>query len=309
MWLTAVRPSLRPSTWRRYEQYARLHAVPLLGAHPLADIGPVDLQLLYANRIAAGCSPTSVGHLHRFLHRVFDQAVRWDAAPRNPAKLAAPPRAVRHEFRALTAAQCRRLLAGVRGDRLEALYVVALATGMRQGELLALRWADVDLAAGRLAVRGTLQRDQGGGWAVREPKTHRSRRQVALAPVAVAALRAHRDRQDAERRTVGSRWEDNDLVFANRVGRPLSAQNLVQRHFHPLLARLSLPRVRFHDLRHTAATLLLAEGVHPKIVSELLGHKEVDVTLNLYSHVTPAMHQAAAEALGKLLDGCSPAAE
>jgi integrase len=250
-----------------------------------------------------------VRHLHRFLHRVFDQAVGWDAAPRNPAKLAAPPRAVRHEFRALTAAQCRRLLAGVRGDRLEALYVVALATGMRQGELLALRWADVDLAAGRLAVRGTLQRDQGGGWAVREPKTHRSRRQVALAPVAVAALRAHRDRQDAERRTVGSRWEDNDLVFANRVGRPLSAQNLVQRHFHPLLARLSLPRVRFHDLRHTAATLLLAEGVHPKIVSELLGHKEVDVTLNLYSHVTPAMHQAAAEALGKLLDGCSPAAE
>jgi integrase len=126
---------------------------------------------------------------------------------------------------------------------------------------------------------------------------------VVLAPLAVRALAAHRHRQDVERRAAGSRWDDHDLVFPNRVGRPLANQNLIRRDFHPLLARLGLPRIRFHDLRHTAATLLLAEGVHPKIVSELLGHKEVDVTLNLYSHVTPAMHQAAAEALGKLLDG------
>ncbi|HSR22589.1 MAG TPA: site-specific integrase [Candidatus Eisenbacteria bacterium] len=301
-WLSAVRPTLRPSTWRRYEQYARLHAAPFLGHRPLAEIGPVELQLLYADRLAAGRSATTVRHLHRFLHRVFDQAVRWEAAPRNPAKLAAPPRVVRHDFRALTAEEARRLLAGLRGDRLAALYVLALTSGMRQGELLALRWADVDLAGGRLAVRGSLHRDLGGGWTIGEPKTHRSRRQVALAAMAVRALEEHRRGQDVERRAAGPRWQDNDLVFANRVGRPLSAQNLVQRHFHPLLARLALPKVRFHDLRHTAATLLLSRGVHPKIVSEMLGHKEVDITLNLYSHVTPGMHESAAQALGELLD-------
>ncbi|HEX6876457.1 MAG TPA: site-specific integrase [Nocardioidaceae bacterium] len=301
-WLTAVQPSLRPGTWRRYEQYARLHAVPALGHLPLCGVTPMQLQLLYAERLAAGCSPTSVRHLHRFLHRVFADAVRWRAAPNNPVEQANPPRVRRHEIRPLTAEQARRLLAGARGDRREALYVVALTTGMRQGELLALRWADVDLAAGRLAVRGSLHRDAGGGWTIQEPKTARSRRPVVLAPVAVRALAEHRHRQDAERRAAGARWEDTDFVFTNRVGRPLSSQNLVQRDFHPLLRRLGLPRVRFHDLRHTAATLLLQQGVHPKVVSEMLGHADVGVTLDIYSHVSPALHEAAAFALGALLD-------
>jgi integrase len=181
------------------------------------------------------------------------------------------------------------------------LYVLALTTGMRQGELLALRWADVDLAAGRLAVRGTLHRGAGGGWTIQEPKTARSRRPVVLARVAVRALTAHRRRQDAEQRAAGPRWAEHGFVFTNRVGRPLSSQNLVQRDFHPLLRRLGLPQVRFHDLRHTAATLLLQQGVHPKVVSELLGHTDVGITLDLYSHVSPAMHAAAARALGDLL--------
>ena len=301
-WLTAVRPSLRPGTWQRYEQYARLHSVPMLGRRPLSRIGPADLQLLYADRLAAGCSPTSVRHLHRFLHRVFDQAVRWGAATRSPVTLVDPPRVTRHEFHALTPDEARSLLAGLRGDRLSALYVLALTTGMRQGELLALRWADLDLPGRRLAVRGSLHRDPGGGWTIREPKTERSRRQVLLPPMAAKALQAHRLRQNAERLHAGPSWEENGLVFPNHVGRPLSAQNLLQRHFHPLLERLSLPKIRFHDLRHTAATLLLAEGVHPKMVSEMLGHTEIGITLNLYSHVTPAMHESAAGALGRLLD-------
>jgi integrase len=217
-----------------------------------------------------------------------------------------PPRVDRHEFRALTPPEARRLLAGLRGDRLAALYVLALTTGMRQGELLALRWTDLDLPARRLAVRGSLHRDPGGGWTITEPKTDRSRRQVVLAPMAVAALQRHRLRQNEERLNAGDLWEDNNLVFANQVGRPLSSQNLVQRHFHPLLERLSLPRIRFHDLRHTAATLLLAEGVHPKIVSEMLGHTEIGITLDLYSHVTPAMHESASGALGRLLDQRGP---
>jgi integrase len=178
---------------------------------------------------------------------------------------------------------------------------VALTTGLRQGELLALRWADVDLEGRRLAVRGSLHRPAGGGWTVEEPKTTRSRRPVVLAPLAVRALVAHRCRQGAERRAAGPRWADHDLVFPNRVGRPLANQNLISRDFRPLLERLGLPRIRFHDLRHTAATLLLEAGVHPKVVSELLGHADVGTTLDLYSHVSPAMHAAAAQALGELL--------
>jgi len=302
MWLTAARPSLSPGTWQRYEQYARLHSVPMLGRRPLAKIGPADLQQLYADRLAAGCSPTSVRHLHRFLHRVFDQALRWGAASRNPVTLVDPPRVARHEFRTLSPEEARALLSALHGDRLQALYVLALTTGMRQGELLALRWSDLDLPGKHLAIRGSLHRDPGGGWTIREPKTERSRRQVLLPPLAIKALERNRLRQHEERLQTGPAWEENDLVFPNQLGRPLSSQNLTQRHFHPLLQRLSLPKIRFHDLRHTAATLLLAEGIHPKIVSEMLGHTQVGITLDLYSHVTPAMHESATRALGLLLD-------
>jgi integrase len=168
------------------------------------QITPVDLQLLYADRIAAGCSPTTVRHLHRFLHRVLDQALRWGLASRNPAALVDPPRVSRHQFTTLSPGQARTLLAALRGDRLQALYVLALTTGMRQGELLALRWADVDLTGRRLPVRGTLHHDPGGGWTIRDPKTERSRRQVVLAPVAVRALERHRLDQRAERARAGA---------------------------------------------------------------------------------------------------------
>jgi integrase len=308
-WLIAVRPTIQPATWQRYEQYARLHSIPMLGKRRLSTIGPVDLQLLYADRLSAGSSPTTVRHLHRFLHRVFDQAVRWGVATRNPVTLVDPPRVARHQFQTLEPRQARALLAALNWDRLQALYVLALSTGMRQGEILALRWADIDLLARRLAVQGSLHRDPGGGWSIRSPKTERSRRQVVLPALAVRAFERHRLRQNTERLQLGSLWEDNDLVFPNHVGRPLSSQNLTQRHFYPLLQRLGLPRVRFHDLRHTAATLLLAEGVHPKIVSEMLGHTQVGITLDLYSHVTPAMHETATTTLGLLLsepDGPEP---
>ena len=302
-WLEAVRPSLRASTWRRYEQYARLHALPALGPLRLAEVGAPQLHRLYAERLAAGCSPTSVRHLHRFLHRVFAHAVRWGESAHNPVDRVDPPRVPRHEFRTLTAEQAQAMLLELRGDRLHALYVLALTTGMRQGELFALRWADVDLLRGRLGVRGTLYRGRGGGWSIGEPKTARSRRQVVLSPLAIRALEAHRELLAAERFRAGDQWEDNDLVFPNRVGRPMASQNFIPRHFRPLLRRLGLPAIRFHDLRHTAATLLLAADVHPKIVSELLGHASVGTTIDLYSHVTPVMHEAAALALGQLLSG------
>jgi integrase len=301
-WLESTRPTVRPRTFTRYEEYVRLHVIPELGSLTLARLSPQYLQRLYANRLEAGLSPTSVAHLHAVLHRALEQAARWGLTPRNVAKLVTPPRPSRREMATLSPEQARALLQTAEGDRLEALYVLALSTGMRQGELLALRWRDVELEGGSLQVRATLQRTH-DGFQFAEPKTARSRRQVALTRAAADSLRRHRSRQLEERLQMGAAWEDNDLVFANEVGRPIEAGNLIRRSFHPLLQRAALPQVRFHDLRHTAATLALGKGVHPKMVAEMLGHSQIAVTLDLYSHVTPTMQRQAADALEAVLSG------
>ncbi len=283
-----------------YEQYVRLHAVPEIGRIRLSRLAPRDLQRLYARRLAAGSSPTTVAHLHAMLHRALGQAVRWGVTQRNVVALVDPPRGRRVEMRVLSAEEARKLLSAAAEDRLEALYVLALATGMRLGELLGLRWRDVDLRVGTLWVSGSMQRTS-KGLRLTEPKTARSRRQIVLSATAVEALRRHADKQEQERVRLGPAWEDNGLVFPNRVGCPLEAQNVLQRSLRPLLQRAGLPPIRFHDLRHTAATLLLGRGIHPKIVADLLGHSTTAVTNDVYSHVTPTMHQAAVGALEDVL--------
>ena len=170
---------------------------------------------------------------------------------------------------------------------MEALYILALTTGMREGELFGLRWVDVNLAAGALHL-------------VKQLKTRSSRRQVLLVSVAVDALTRHLTGQREERHLLGSAWDDHGLVFSNTVGRPLHPSNFLQRSFYPLLARAELPHIRFHDLRHSAATLLLGLGIHPKIVSEMLGHSQIGITLDLYSHVTATMQQEAVRAFDGL---------
>lgn len=299
-WLEGARPSLRPRTWLRYEQLLRLHAVPVFGHLPLARVEPQHLQRLLADLLEAGLSPATVRQLHAVLRRAFGQAARWGLAAHNVASLVTPPRITRQEMATLSPEQARIFLAAAKSDRLAALYVLALTTGMRQGELLALRWQNID--ASTLHVKATLQRTP-DGFIFAEPKTARSRRQVALTRAAVEALRSHRARQLQERLRMGVAWEDNDLVFANETGRPIEAANLRNRSFWPLLGRAGLPRVRFHDLRHTAATLMLGQGVHPKIVAEMLGHSQIAMTLDLYSHVTPTMQRQAVEALEAVLSG------
>jgi len=303
-WLTAKRASVRPSTWRRYEASVRLHLLPNIGHLRLTQLGPADLQALYADRLAAGLSAMTVRHIHALLHEALGRAEAWGFASRNVARLVQPPRAARHEMSALRPDQARLLIETAHGDRLEALYVLALTTGMREGELLALRWSDVDLDGASIQVRASLQRTD-AGYDFAETKTARSRRQISLTRTAIDALRRHRAGQAADRLRVGASWEDMNLVFPNETGRPLDPSNLLRRGFYPLLARAGLPRVRFHDLRHTAASLMLGRGVHPKIVSEMLGHSQIAVTLDLYSHVTPTMQREAATALDMLLSAGS----
>ena len=197
----------------------------------------------------------------------------------------------------LDLAEARRLCSAAAEDTENGvLPILAVTTGMRQGELLALRWRDVDLERGTLAVTGTLQRVPNKGLTRDEPKTLRSRRQVRLPPTAVTALRRQQAAQAAARLVAGDRWNDGDWVFASPFGAPLNAW-AVRRHFAALLKQAELPPIRFHDLRHTAATLLLGQGVHPKVVADLLGHTTVAMTLDRYSHVAVAMHQQAADAL------------
>jgi integrase len=301
-WLQAIEPTIEFGTWKRHREYVQLHIVPILGHLRLRDVTPQQVQQLYADRLAAGLSSSTVNHLHGTLHKAFSDAERLGLVTRNVCKLLNVPRLAETDIHPLTREEVSTLLDIVSGVRLEALYLVALATGMRQSELLGLRWSDIDLDAepvGLIRVRNQLKR-LNGNWVLKEPKTRSSRRQIALPHSVVEALRRHRVRQVEERLRLGPSWQDWDLVFCNQMGGPLFARNLY-RSFKELLKRGDLPDIRFHDLRHTTATLLLSARVNPKVVSEMLGHSTVAITLDIYAHVIPDMQQDAASAMGNLL--------
>lgn len=298
--MAGQRHRLRSSTWSRYEEYIRVHVVPQVGRVPLSKLSPQHLDRLYDNRLRAGLSTTTVLHIHRVIHRALEHAVRYGLVARNVAKLVDPPQARHFEMAVLSVEQVHRLLDAAGGPPLEALIAVAVSTGMRKGELLALQWSAVDVERRVISVKGTLQRVDGELRMV-QPKTRKSRRQVELSDFAVAALRRHKAAQAQQRLLVGSDWNANDLVFPNVYGRPQEGWHLVYSRFYRLLDKAGLPRIRFHDLRHTAATLMLSRGVHPKIVSEMLGHSTIAITLDLYSHVTPTMQRQAADAMDELM--------
>lgn len=280
----------------------RLHLKPALGEIKLPALRGDQVQRLLAEKTDSGLSSRSVQYIHSVLHRALKHAVRWGLVVRNVAELADSPRVQRRPMKTLTPEQARTFLAGTRDDRLHALYVVALFTGMRQGEILGLHWADVDLERCTIHVVSALQPIKGQGIVQSELKTDASRRQIVVSVPVVAALRRHRTRQLEERLFFGPDWTDTGLVFTTGHGKPLH-NSVVTHDFQDALERLGLPRLRFHDLRHTAATLLLAQGTHPKIVQEMLGHAQIALTLDTYSHVLPSMQAEAAEKMRSLLEG------
>lgn len=299
-WLARVKPAVKPKTWEGYESIVRVRVRPHLGHVPLSRLTPLDVQKLYATLEDAGLSRRSVHHTHCVLHRAFRQAMRWQLLPRNPCDGATPPTPVRRDMRVLSASEVTHLLDATRAHPSHGLYVLAVTSGARIGELLALRWDDLDLDAGKLAVRRSLQRQRGAGLVFVHPKTDRSRRTVHLSQRAISALREHRTRQLEHRLAIGAAWHDQGLVFANATGGPLDP-SWQTNAFKATLRAAGLPVVRFHDLRHTAATLLLGQGVHPKVVSEMLGHATITLTLDTYSHFVPALHAQAAAAMDAAL--------
>jgi integrase len=206
------------------------------------------------------------------------------------------------EMRPLSAKEARRLLDAAKDDKFEALYVLAVTTGMRRGELLGLKWSDVDLENTRLSIRRTLTRNGNGNYvALGDTKNKKSRRTVRLTPQIVKALRSHLERQLREIEALGDSYDDQGLVFTSEAGTPINPSNLRQRSFAPLLKEAALPHIRFHDLRHTCATLLLSKGVHPTFVQELLGHATIAITLDTYSHVLPSMGDQTARVMQNVL--------
>ena len=295
-----AKADLAPRTYHNYKLQLREHIIPAFGTMKLSKLDTPNVQALYSAKLRDGLKSSSVRYIHAVLHRALSKAVDLRLIARNPAASADPPKVRQEEITPLDTDQTHILLDSAHGDKYEALYILALTCGLRMGESLGLRWSDIDLDSGTLRVNRQLQRIRGGGGLQFSEPKNASRRTIDLPQRALEALRSHRKRQ-LEEKLVASSYEESDLVFATGKGTPLDAQNIVNRHFKPLLKRAGLPNIRWHDLRHTCATLLLGRGVHPKLVQHLLGHASITMTLDRYSHWIPSMGRHAADGMDEAL--------
>jgi len=307
-WLAeVVEGKTRPRTHQSYKDIARLHIIPTLGKLQLSKVTPEDVQRLMNRKLAAGLSPRSVQYIRAVLRMALAQALKWGSVARNVATLVDPPKAESAPVTVLSPDQARTFLNAARGDRYEALYRVAVSLGLRRGEVLGLRWQHVDLERGVLRVAASLQKLPGKAPTLVAPKTKNSRRALPLPAALISALQAHRARQVEEQRCAGTRWQEYGLVFPTSIGTPINPPNLV-RAFHALLERAELPHMRFHDLRHSCATLLAEQHVPERIAMEILGHSDIRVTQNIYTHVFDHAKRQASDAMDRLF-GDGPVVE
>ncbi len=297
-WLEAIRPNVTSSTWTNDRARIRNHIEPSLGRIPLADLSPDDVEAFMRDKLKAGLAPQTVIHMRGLLRRALNRAVRHGLVFRNAAQLADPPKLTRkREPQFLDVDEARAFLTAIKGEQLEALWTLALTTGLRRGEQLAIRWRDVDLEARTYRVTATLQRAE-GELRVLATKTPASRASGHLTALAASALQAHRDRQ----REAGLLPLPDAFVFTSSTGRPLEPRN-VNRSFDRLLRRHQLKHIRLHDLRHSIGSLMLANGESPRVVMEVLRHSQIAMTMNVYSHVMPALTRDAIDRLNQLLEG------
>lgn len=290
-WLENIhKPVIRLSTYLNYRKLIKNYLVPGLGKVKVQKLTPQLVQAFYSKKIRDGLSPKTVNNVHVLLHKALDNAVKWNMLPRNVCDAVTPPRIPRKEKNVLTREQAHTLLKEVKAHRLEALLTLAVTTGMREGELLALRWQDIDLEHGSLQVKRAVTYLKEYGYVESEPKTAKSQRTIKLPVFVVSILLTHRLQQKEQKQEVGTTWIDKGLVFTNAQGYYLSPSTLLKM-FKRFLVSIGLPSMRFHDLRHSAATILLAMNTHPKVVQEILGHSQIAMTLDVYSHALPSMQE------------------
>lgn len=293
-----AKTNVSAKTYEGYEEFIQKHLVPTLGHYLLAKLTPLHIQAYYSKALQTGrrdgkggLSPQTVLHHHRVLREAMQQAVKWQLLARNPVDAVQPPKPQRKEMKTLDEEETIQLLEATKGTLLHIPVLVAAATGMRRGEILALRWEDVDLKAGVLSVCQSLE-ETAAGLSFKQPKTAKSRRVVDLPPMLVEALVRHKSEQANQRLQIGAAYENHGLVVAREDGRPVvpSRLSITFGAFVKKTGRV----IRFHDLRHTHASVLLKKGIHPKVVSERLGHSNIGITLDTYSHVMPGMGREAA---------------
>jgi len=303
-WLEQVHKlsTIRTGTYNAYRIMINKHIIPMLGHIQLQKLTPQHVQTFYAKKIDEGLSLKRVRGLHSVLHSALENAVKWNLMARDVCDLATPPIPKRHEIQPLTLEQARQLLQAARAHKLEALLTMAITTGMRRGELLGLHWQDIDFKTRSLHVRRTVNRIGKFGLVESEPKTQRSRRKITLPVFVIDILKQHQEYQKEMREKAGSQWRETGVVFCNMYGSYYEPSNLHDA-YKKLLKSAGLPDIRFHDLRHSAATILLGMGVHPKIVQELLGHSSISITMDIYSHVLPSIQLEAMDKLDDLFKG------
>jgi integrase len=319
-WLKdVVKPGVRPKTHRTYADFVKLHLAPALGSIQLAKLTPQHVRTFLNEKLATPqtsrkkvnpgdppepgkpLSPRTVKHLLVTLRGALESAVKDGMIPRNVAAVVDPPSVAKHQMKTFSAEQARTFLDAIAGDRLEALFSTAIALAYRQGEALGLQWPDVDLESenSTLTVRQSIQRIDGKLTITptKKDKVHT----VNLPGVTRSVLVAHRAKQDEERRLAGARWQETGFVFTTTAGTPVDARSVIRR-FHLILKTAGLPQIRFHDLRHSCATLLLAQGVSPRYISDLLGHSQVSFTMQTYAHVLPHVQRDVATKMDEILN-------
>ena len=296
-WLASHKSSVRIRTYERYEQFVRIHLVPTIGHVKLQKLTAIQINNLYL-KLGERLSSSTLNTLHMMLHKALEDAVRWGLLVRNVCDAVTAPRRAHFEIKPLTMEQANILLDAAKKDDFEALWVLALTTGMRRGELLALKWQDINFEQAMLQVRRIFTRAPGNRYIEAEPKTEKSRRSIMLTSFTVEALRRHRIKQLETKLQMGEVWQEHDLVFCTSLGTPLNPNRALEL-FKRLLKKAGLPDMRLHDLRHSIATILLSMGIHPKVVQELLGHNRIQETVDTYSQVLPTIHK---EAIKKLED-------
>jgi len=298
-WLSDSNRSVRIKTHLQHKQIINQHIKPYLGEMKLIELRPTMVKQLYSMKEEMGLGQRTILLIHCVLHCALNQAVKEDLIFRNPLDAVIRPRFVKKEMKFLNENQVISFLMAAKGTRLEALFKVAITSGLREGEILGLKWSDLNWETHQLSIQRQLQRIPQVGLVMAEPKSASGKRLIMLGPDTIHALRSHSNNQYIDQQFAGDRWQNNDLIFPSKLGTPYDPGNLIK-EFKKLLKVANLPDMRFHDLRHTAASLMLRLGVPAKVVQERLGHSDISLTLNTYSHISPGMQEYAAQKMDEI---------